>query len=63
MDNKASVSYHDGESPERWTDPKSGASFSLGQHDVMRGAYMHWREHAPPGVAGVARSAEDLMRG
>ena len=37
---KASVDYHIGESPEQWADPKTGASCSLGPHDVQRGAYM-----------------------
>lgn len=63
MDNKASVSYHDGESPERWTDPKSGTSFSLGQHDVQRGAYMRWKQRALPPVAGSVQTPKQLMRG
>ena len=68
-DQKATVEYHSGESPQQWADPTTGASFSLGQHDVQRGAYMRWK--APGGaaqrgsggnVASRADSARNKMR-
>ena len=48
---KASVSYHEGESPAAWSDPATGTSFSLGHHAEQRGAYMQWKQSAPPRVA------------
>ena len=44
---KASVDYHRGETAEEWSDPKTGASFSLGAHDVKAGASIRWKSTRP----------------
>lgn len=61
-DDKASISYRDGESPEQWTDPR-GNSFSLGQRAAQRGAIMEWKDSSSHGVAQPANPPAELARG
>jgi len=65
-DDKASVGYREGESPEPWADPTTGSSFAISPLDAQRGAYMKWKnkKKSPvsrvPGGGGIQSDADKL---
>ena len=60
---KASVDYHRGETAEEWSDPTTGASFSLGAHDVKVGASMRWKSTRPTRASSPLRRMREVNGG